>query len=99
MLSPGSPLGDVLVPMVPGVDVFGVPGWLRTAAPAAGSVRVALGGGDVPVVPASDPGPAAGAGLPDVTGGDCANAVDAERSMAAARTAVSFMMNSRERCS
>ena len=29
MLSPGKPLGVAPVPIVPGVEVLGTPGWLR----------------------------------------------------------------------
>lgn len=47
MLSPGKPLGDAPVPIVPGVDVFGTPGWLTplVLGPVVLGVVGAIGGG------------------------------------------------------
>ena len=59
-LSPGKPLGVAPVPIVPGVDVLGTPGWLdNPVVPVVGDGLVALDGGGVagetPGEPAADP--------------------------------------------
>lgn len=61
VLSPGRPLGDAPVPMDPGVEVFGTPGWLLTPvvllALEGGSAGGPDGGvaGETPAVPAAEP--------------------------------------------
>lgn len=73
MLSPGRPLGDAPVPIEPGVDVFGTPGWLTLlpVVPVDGVEAVAGGvAGETPVGPAAEPG---------VDGGEaCADAARVE---------------------
>lgn len=61
MLSPGRPLGEAPVPIDPGVEVFGTPGWLVTPvvllAPDGGSAGGPEGGvaGETPGEPAVEP--------------------------------------------
>lgn len=73
-LSPGRPLGDAPVPMEPGVEVFGTPGWftLLPVVPPDGADGETAGGvaGETPVGPAAEPG--------EEGGETCAVAVRAE---------------------
>lgn len=59
MLSPGRPLGDAPVPIDPGVEVFGTPGWLmpvlRPVVPVAGAVDGGGVAGETPGEPAAEP--------------------------------------------
>ncbi|MFT6670911.1 MAG: hypothetical protein ACJAVZ_002383 [Afipia broomeae] len=60
VLSPGRPLGDAPVPIFPGVDVFGTPGWLTPVLlpVVPGDGAVAAGGGvagETPGEPAPEP--------------------------------------------
>ncbi len=68
VLSPGRPLGDAPVPIEPGVEVFGTPGWLTplvllpVVAPGAGVMAGGVAGetpGEPAAVPPGDEGGAA----------------------------------------
>jgi hypothetical protein len=54
-LSPGNPLGDAPVPMVPGTVVLGAPGWLRPppmpVVPVPGETVAAPGAAEMPPLP------------------------------------------------
>ncbi len=65
MLSPGIPLGDAPVPIVPGVEVFGTPGWftppvlLPVVVPVDGAIAGGVAGetpGEPAAVPPGDEG-------------------------------------------
>ncbi len=86
VLSPGRPLGVAPVPILPGVDVLGTPGWLtpELLPVVAGGGVVAAGGG----VAGETPGEPAAKPPGDEGGAVCADAASVDAASEAATSVV-----------
>jgi len=93
-LSPGNPLGDAPVPMVPGTVVLGAPGWLRPppipVVPIPGETVAAPGADETPPLPGEGCG-ATGVSMmldepevPPLTPTPCADAAEVAKTSAIA---------------